>query len=279
MPINTKVLLYSIAKTYHNILGVSISNNTKKYLKNESENFLNLPLDERIYYTKYSIKLAQSLSEYFKGIKLFEINTDPTSDTVHDFRLTWRKGNVAHISMSHNSINVRDLIPEKLMRICKYKKNTKICKYYMDKYEKISGSAYKKFKTKRKNKYSEVSNKSKNRILLEPICNLVVNTLSKKRKCSLNLYNYLFAESDRIVLKLYKNRFTIYDFGTKLDEVESFRMKLVEEKELLITFNNGVKIGLVLQTNASEIKEHISIKFRTNFKNMDELFAVSTSSV
>jgi hypothetical protein len=71
----------------------------------------------------------------------------------------------------------------------------------------------------------------------------------------------------------------MYDFGKELDNVESFRMKLNQENEIVITFNNGTKFALILQTNASEIKEHLSLKFHTAFKNMDDLFAISNSSI
>lgn len=277
MPINENLLLYSLANTFNTTLGVDISSDTKAFVKSNAKKFVKLTTSEKMYYTKYSIQLAQSLSEYLDDIKLFEINTDEEPEIIHDFRLTWKKNNIAHISMSHNSINIRDLIPEKLMRICKYKRNTKICKMYTEKYKKINSSGYKKIQSK--TKYSELTYKSKNRNLLEPVCDLVLTTLSKKRKCASNLYNHLFAETDRLVLKLYKNRFTIYDFGKELDNVESFRMKLNSGNELLITFNNGVKFNLVLQTNGSEIKQHLSLKFHTSIKNMDDLFAICNSSI
>ena len=277
MPINENLLLFSLANTFNSTLGVDLSDDTKKFMKSNSKKFGKLSTADKMYYTKYSIQLAQSLSEYLDGIKLFEINTDADPEVVHDFRLTWKKSNIAHISMSHNSINIKDIIPEKLMKICKYKRNTNICKAYTQKYKKINDNGYKKIKSKEK--YSELSDKSKYKYLLEPVYELVLNTLSKKRKCAANLYNHLFSESDRLVLKLYKNRFTIYDFGAELDNVESFRMKFNQEKELVITFNNGVKFSLVLQTNGTQIKEHLSLKFHTNIKNMDELFAIANSSI
>lgn len=277
MPIDQKYILFSLANTFNTTLGVDISDDTKSYIKSVGKNFAKLETQERVYYTKYSIQLAQKLSDYLEGIKMFEINTDENPEVVHDFRLKWKKGNVAHISLLHGSINIRDIIPEKLMKICKYKKNTKNYKLYMENYIQITERAYKNIKSKKK--YSELSDKSKNKNLINPICQLVYNTLSKKRKCAAHLYKHLFSESDRIVLKLYKNRFSIYDFGKEIDNVESFRLKMGEKNELIITFNNGVKFSLALQTNASEIKEHISLKFHTNLKNMDDLFAVSNSSI
>lgn len=277
MPVNNTLLLYSLAKTFNTILNIDICDNTKTYIKTKSKIFFKLHISEKMYYMKYSIQLAQSLMEYLDDIKFFELNVNAEHDIIHDFRLTWKNNNVAHISMAHNSINIRDLIPEKLMRICKYRKNSDIYKIYMQLYKKINNNGYKKIQSKRK--YSELNDKIKNNIIFEPICNLVLNTLSKKRKCASNLYNYLFEENDRIVFKLYKNRFIMYDFGKELDDVESFRMKLNPGNEIIITFNNKTKFMLHLQTNSPEIKEHLSLKFHTFFKNIDDLFAVQNCSI
>jgi len=276
MPVNQKYLLYSLAKTFNSTLNVDICEDTKVYVKKVSKLFAKLDTDEKMYYTKYSLQLAQNFINYLGTITMFELNTDPDAEVDHEFRLVWKKKNIAHISMLHTSINTKDIIPEKLMRICKYKRNTNVCKEYTHQYKKINDKGYKKIQTK--SKYSELSIKTKNKAILEPICDLTMATLSKKRKCANNLFNHLFNENDRIVLKLYKNRFTMYDFSTELPTVESFRMKHnPNNNEILITFNNGAKFNLVLHTNASEIKEHLSIKFHTSFKNMDELFAVPNS--
>ena len=276
MPIDENFLIYNLANTFHTTLGVDLSDDTEKFIKNVGKKFAGLSKNDKIYYTKYALQIAQNLSEYLDDITLFEINTDEAPEIVHDFRLTWGKKNISHISMDHSSININDVIPKKLMKICKYKRNTNICKMYNANYKKINDNGYKKIKAK--DKYSEISVKAKSKHLLEPVYQLVLSTLSKKRKCAANLYNHLFCESDRIVLKLYKTRFTIYDFGKTLDDVESFRMKYISDKELVIAFNNHVKFSLVLQTNGSQIKENLSLKFHTSIKNLDDLFAVKSSS-
>lgn len=277
MPIDDKFLLYCLAKTFNTTLGIEICDDTTAYLKAKSKKFSKLSTDEKMYYTKYSIQLAQSLSEYFTKIKLFELNTDPDHIIIHDFRLIWEKNNIAHVSMSHNSINVKDLIPEKLMKICKYRKNSNVYKEYTEQYQKINNKGYQKIQSK--TKYSELSDKTKNSAILEPMCDLVMNTISRKRKCAQYLYNHLFNESDRIVLRLYKKRFTIYDFGAVSNDIDSFKTKLYEGNEIEIIFSNKAKFTMCLHTNAPEIKEHLSIKFRTQFKNMDEIYAVCTTSI
>ena len=277
MPIDQKLLLYSLANTFHTTLGINISDETKTYNKKKSKEFGKMSVNEKMYYTKYSIQLAQSLMEYLKDISLFELNTDEDNEIVHDFRLTWKKNNIAHISMSHTSINVRDVIPEKLMKICKYKKNTNMSKAYISSYKTLNDKGYQKIK--KYDKYSELNDKTRNNAVIYPVRDLVLSTLSKKRKCASSFFNHLFDESDRIVFRLYKNRFTMYDFGKNLDEVESYRMKLNQDNDIVIKFNNKTTFVLTLQWNASKISEHLSIKFHTIFKNMDDLFAVANITV
>ena len=257
MSVDTKLMIHCLAKTL-NSLGIEICDDTEKYIKSCKKSFAVLPIDDKKYYTRYALHITNKLTEYLTDISLFELNVDPKHEIDHDFRLRWKKHNIAHISLSHIGINIKDIIPEKLMRICKYKRNTKICKQYTISYKKINDVGYRKIKSVEK--YSQISKKKKDIILLEPICELVLKTLSKKRKCAANLYNHLFAESDRIVIKLYKNRFIIYDFGKKMNDVESFRMKLVSDNTIIIIFNNQAKFLLNLQTNGSEIKNHLSLK-------------------
>lgn len=276
MPVDNTLMLLSLAKTFNQTLGVDICDDTKTYIKSTSKIFSKLTNEEKIYYTKYSMVIAQSLSSYLEKISLFELNTDPEDEIIHDFKLTWKKDNIAHISLEHNTINTRDIIPEKLMKICKYKRNTKLAKAYLESYQKINDDGYKKIQSN--TKYSEVKDKPKNKIILNPMKTLVFNTLSKKRKCASHLYDHLFGESDRIVFRLYKTRFVMYDFGKELDDVESFKMK-IDPENITVTFNNGAEFALCLITNATEIKPHLSLKFKSTFCNMDELFSIEKKSV
>jgi hypothetical protein len=276
MPVNNEFLLYSLAHIFNTTLGIKICDNTKKYIKAKTQSFAELDIDDKMYYTKYAIELAKNLTNYLEDITHFEINTDANINIEHDFRLTWKEKNVAHISMSHYDINLKDVIPKKLMKICQYNGNTNINKFYTTQYKKINDKHYHEIQDK--GKYSELDEETKSSIF-KSVCDLVVITLTKKRKCAVSLYNYLFEESDRIVLKLYKDRFTIYDFGKELDEVESFGMKFNQENEILVTFNNKTKFNLTLQINSTIIKQNLSLKFHTVFKNMDELFAVGYSTI
>ena len=245
-----------------------------------------------MYYTNYGMKIASGLAEYFDSIKMFELNShedgeddaDDADDAdvetnlpVHDFRLLYKNKRIAYVSMSHSGIAVNNLIPEKLMKICRYRKNAKISQKYTKKYDKICSNIYKKIK--KNNKYSDMTPKSKDKIIFEPICDLIHDTIGKTRKCANNLYSYIFSESDRIVLKLYKNRFKIYDFGIDKGAITSYSMKVIEKDQIHITFSNGAEFHLRLHTNSYNVKQHISLKFRSKFVNMDEMFSICSVSI
>jgi len=277
MSLDEQMLLYSLSCTFENTIGASLGENAQSFQKSHTKNFSKLPPAERMHYTKYSLQLAESFSEHVGIIKEFEINLDPGIDIPHDFSITPKKGEKKYVSLSHKDIHLRDVIPEKFARVCKYKKNTNIYRNFSTNYQKINENAYKKISSKER--YNCVSDKLKQSAIFYPICELIIDSFAKKRKCAPYLYRYLFEESERMVLKLYKNRFVVYDFGTILDDVQSFKMKMTGENEITITFNNGAEFILSLKTNSNEIKEKLSLKFSVQFKTMDKLFAVSNKSV
>lgn len=275
--LNRSLLLYSLAKTFKSTFNVPLCPDTKNYINKHSVLFSDLQSDEKIYHSMYAMKLAKILTDYLIDITLFETNIDEESEINHDFRLGWGKANIMHISMWHKSININDIIPQKLMKICGFTKNTNICKKYLEEYSDLNEKIYTKINGYER--YSELSAKTKHKTILGPFTELVVNTLGKKRKCAEKMYNHLFEECDRIVLKLYKNRFVLYDFCLQPDSATSYSMKLESSNIIKITFNNGSIFELTLNTNAFEIKENISLKFRTRFCNIDEIFAIITEKV
>jgi len=248
---------------------------------------------EKMFYTNYGMKVANALFQYLDPVEMFELNTKSESDVesyveldvepdvetnvIHDFRITYQKKRVTYISMDHDGIQVNNLIPEKLMRTCRYRKNSKISQAYTKKYEKICSNIYKKIK--KNEKYSEMSLKLKDKIIYKPVCELVHTTIGKTRKCAGNLYSHFFSESDRMVLKLYKNRFKIYDFGIDTGKITSHNMTIMSSNQINITFSNGAIFQLKLHTNSYNVKKHISLKYRVKFTNIDEIFSVYASSI
>lgn len=277
MSIDTVCLLYTLADTFSRVLDVEVCKETQDYLKKYKKKFNSLETTERMFYTNYGLKVANALAEYLDSVTSFELNTDEEADVVHDFRLIYQKKKVAHISMAHAGIEVNDLIPEKLMRICRYRKNSKISQTYHKKYDKICSNIYQKIK--KSSKYSDMPSKSKDAIIFKPICELIYATIGKTRKCSNNLYAHLFSECDRIVLKLYKNRFKMYDFGTDKGAVSSYNLKVVGKDQIHITFSNEAEFQLKLYTNSYNIKKHISLKFHTKFANIDDMYSICSIAV
>jgi len=277
MSVDSELLLYSLTKTCHSSLGIKISADTEKYLSEKKNG--KIPQEDKLYYATYSLKLAQSLNEYIPKINMFEINTGTDDITNYNFKVDSKQCGTKYISLSHPNTISRDIIPEKLMKICKYRKNSKTHEEYTTAYNGICDKIRSKINSKEK--YSEITEKQKQKVIYKPITDLVAQILTKKRKCANHLYNHLFGEDERIVIKLYKKRFMVYDFGAELpeSEIRSFKLKQNDSDEIILTFNNGAEFTLTLRTNSTEIKEHLSLKFHTKFNNMDELFAVKTASI
>jgi len=291
---DNEYLIYSLANTFRNNLGIELCDDTAEYLSGKiSKKYGKLPQEDKLYYATYSLKLAQSLLDYIPRTYMFALNlkssssesdtgSDSNSDddtTPYNFKLKSKKCGTKRIRLVNTGDFVNDIIPCKLMKICKYRKNTNVSKEFRSEYEHITEKMYEKISSKEK--YSDLNEKRKNKIVYEPVTSLVSDTLSKKRKCAEHLYEHMFGESDTIVMKIYKKRFVIYDFGVVLQDssVKSFSLSKHGADELKITFNNGTKFILTLKTNSTEIKEHISLKFHVKFDNLDELFVVRTGSV
>jgi len=283
MHIDEQLILYALAKSFKNTFSVKLSKTTIQYINDNTKKYNKQSSKNKIYYTKYGMSLAQSLTEYMDDIILFDITAQPDTDTdsdseiIYEFALKQQNDDVTQISFTHTNIAARNVIPNKLMKICKYKRNTNVSKQYTTKYDKLNKHIYNKYHNLLK--YSSIKDSQKSNNIYEPICDLVYNTLSKKRKCASHLYNYLFAESEQIVLKLYKNRFVIYDFTISQDNIQSYRMKRISLNELSIKFNNNLKFNFILKTNAYDIKENISLKFHVRVANVDEVYAVKNGSV
>lgn len=283
MSIDTKCLLYTLADTFNRVLSVSVCEATTEFMKKYKKKFDTMDNTEKMFYANYGMKVANSLGQYLDSLEMFELNTqsesesDVETEVTHDFRLTYQKKRIAYISMTHSGIQVNNLIPEKLMRICRYRKNSKISQSYTKKYEKICANIYKKIKDNEK--YSDMSPKIKDKIIYKPVCELVHATIGKTRKCASNLYSHLFSESDRIVLKLYKNRFKIYDFGIDKGQITSYNMKIMAKDHIDVTFSNGAEFQLKLHTNSYNIKKHISLKFRVKFTNIDQMYSICSVSI
>ena len=281
----SEFFIYGLANTFSNNLGLKICDETDKYLGGKvSKKYGKLDQEDKIYYSSYALEVARSLMDYIPKASLFSLNSgsdDDDNDRIYNFKIKSSKCGTKYIRIINTDDFTEDIIPRKLMKICKYRKNTKVNNAYTEEYDRLCKKIYKK--TSSKEKYSKLTQEKKNDVILQPITSLVSNTLSMKRKCAPHLYSHLFKEanSDTIVLKIYKKRFVMYDFGTELKdpEIKSFKLVKKDPDEIILKFNNGSKFHLVLKTNSTEIKEVIALKFHVKFLNMDELFMVRHGSI
>lgn len=278
--------MYNLANTFKASFDINVCDATLTFLNSEVKtHFKNLTEDEKSHYVTYSLKLANSLREYIPHICGFEYNDDLDSKKIYDFKLRSSKKNSTRlVSLTFSNIGVSDIIPRKLMKICKYRKNTNVYNEYMPVYDEICKIAYERIIDSEK--YSELSSHVKQKYLYDPIIDLFISTLSKKRKCVESLYNHLFHESDRILFKIDKRKFSMYDFGIELSEpdVKSFRIDKIQTESdttdgICLTFNNKVTFDLILRPNTSSISEFISLKFRTKISNINDLYRIKYDSV
>jgi len=196
MPADSLILLHNIALTLHTTLSIKTNAYTLSFIKSDSASSLDTA--DKLYYSKYSVQLTQHLINHLGDIEYFEL-IDSTSDankldkTIdYDIILKSADKRQFYISLSYKSIKVKNLMPDKIMKVCKYKRNSKIYKAYTGALTKINNSAYHKIKNSEK--YSDISEATKTSIIYSPVCELVMQTLGKKRNvqptcsiiCSMN---------------------------------------------------------------------------------------------
>jgi len=277
MAVNNDMLLYSLSKTFES-LEIKICADTHKFQKKTGKLFRDLAADEKLYYNKYAMELTSSLIKHVGNVNLFEVNSDQNdNDCSHNFRLSIDDGKTYHyISMTRTKNN--DLIPDKLIKICGYKKTTDISKAFFEEYENICKKGYQK--VMKYEKYYEVPSDVKSKYIFTPIRDATYDVLhTNSETCAKKIYSHLFSQEKKIVLKILKTRFVIYDFGKRLKNIKNFDIEKNDQGKLDITFNNGAKFSLALSTNSADIKEHLSLKYHSKFQNMDDLYAVAKSSI
>lgn len=272
MAIDCDILLYSVIDTFQG-LNIKFSESAQKYYDKWQSKFYSYKVSKQLTYMKYALDVATMLSKYLGRIYSIDLNKD-ANDASYDFMVSWgSKGRKkSRISFHRETIRVNNLIARKLMKACRYKKNSNIYKLYCESYDKLNDKFYKKIKSNEN--YSDIKSSLK-MDMLKSFSELVMQTLSKKKKCAQSLYNALFTETDRIVFKLHVNKFTMYDFGQEQMVIKSFKLRQIDDRTLSLSFNNGAAFQLMLSTNSTKIKPQLSLKFHVKFQNLDQLFRVS----
>lgn len=271
-------MLYAIGKNFEIIVGALMSEQTSEYLDDFSSTYINLSIEEKLYYHNYSTEIVSSLCAHVNDVCSFDINFDEECPIYHNFVLTNVAGEKRHVSLLKWSINVNDIIPKKLMKICKHSGKTNISKKFKISYDNLNAKIYAKINEFEI--YSKIDKELKENKIIKPINLLVIGSLLGDDKCVNHLYNHLFNESDRIVISMNKNKFTVYDFGlSSLSEPSSYSIKELDDHKFRIKFNNGASFDLRLITNSSIIKENISLKYVVQFKNINKFFYVDDRKI
>lgn len=269
---NTELLTFAIFQAFSVNLKIDGEIENIKLSKKISKKYDECDETDKLYYSNYALSIAKSLLKTVEKIR--EVTMDVEDNKY--FLLLKQKKTERKVFIINTNITIRNIIPEKLWNICGYRKNTNFSKKYIESYNEINDIGSEKIS--KYTNYSEVSDKIKDKYLYEPICTLITESLNKKRKCSLKLYDYIFNYSDDIYVKAYKTRYYIYDFSIEHDEIESVKMTQ-DENYIDMEFNNGAKFDMRLKTNSSKIRDRLSLKFTINFKNIDDMFCVKSKTV
>lgn len=271
MPIDYDMVLHCIIGAFETF-GVNMSDDISGYYKSGSYNFSKLGTNEKIYYINYASNVMGKLISHVGDVNYLDIDTTNN----HCLMLSVNKGKTFnYVTLARQKEN--DIIPEKIMKVCKYKKGDKTCDQFKESYNSLNNSIYKKIKTYEK--YSDIPETVKQKKIYEPVCELVMETLQNEQKCAQKIFSYLFCPSKMIVLKLMQKRYVIYNFNVK-QNVDSFEISADEESnKLKITFSNGAIFNLTLLSNSQEVKEHLSLKFHTKFHNINDIYLVDKGSI
>jgi hypothetical protein len=211
MSVDKNMFSYCLASTFGK-MGTTLCTRTMLLQKEMVKKFNQLEIDDKLYYNKYASHVAGGLFNYLGDINLYETNT--IDEELHDIRLSADNGeSFYYVSLSHANINIRDIIPDKLAKIYNFKKKSDNHGEFVESYEKLNKKMYKQVRSF--DKFSEVPVETKYDEMFEPMCDLVCTLIDDHQDRAKYLYEHLFSEEDRIVIKLLKSRFVIYDFGIK----------------------------------------------------------------
>lgn len=266
--IDYRLLVINLIKMFKTISNIQVGKNAKKLLVSETDDDYS---DEsiKIYYMTYSLKLVDTLRSHVSNITAIDIpNNYGTFTDAYTLILTSDDDNIT-VEIGKNMPVLKDIIPDKLMKICKYQGNSNVSKKYKPEYKQLNDKIYSRL-SKKYDKYSDISQEKKDIILYEPFVDLFISSLVKKRKCAQHLYNHIITFEPKLLIITRHNNYELYDF-TKISELgdnPSFRLKKIDKNSINITFNNNFKFRLVLHSNATNINQHLSLKYHITFVNV-----------
>jgi len=265
MNIQESLMISCISKSFGSF-GCKVTNDMINYNKKSDKEFVELEVKKKVEYSNYAIKIVNGLISHIGDINYVDVDT--SLDDRDILLLSTNNGKTCtSVTLARNKVN--DIIPKKIMKICKYKKDNKKLIQYNKKYCNLNESIYKTIS--KYDKYSEIPEKTKQTKLYDPICSLMVDTLEENIDCASKIYTHIFSPPKMITIKIFKNKYMIYDFSVK-NNIDSFEVSKIDENNIEIEFNNGAKFNLKLGNNSQEITENLSLKFHAKFQNIDDIY-------
>lgn len=282
LPIEENILMYSIVFSLTNNLAINVCQKSKNLLTYHNTSYNNLQSPEKIYYSKYAMKILEKITGYMENVSYFEFNDDFESEIQHNFKITWGpdvEKIITPVSLYGETINIVNILPEKIMQYCKQDSESEICIEFEKNYEKLMSNLRNKIIKREESEKLHISKKTE--LISNSVYKLIIDTLKQMQHCALHLYNHIFSENNRIVFNIAKNKFRMYDFeNPELNDVTSFKIGMDPEKKcIILEFNNEVAFLLTLKMRDSQIKERISLELVTKMVNIDKKFMVQSATI
>jgi len=141
---NTKFLLYTVSTTFSANLECEICEQTSVFLNKYSKKYAKLDASDKIYYSKYAIQLVQKLTEYLEQINRFRMKEED-DDAAYDFCLITGNNKKNYVSLQYSTLNLNNVVPNKLTKICHCDKDSIVTKSYDKSYNVINKDVYSEF--------------------------------------------------------------------------------------------------------------------------------------
>lgn len=271
MTIKRDNILYCIIRCSKIFVGTKIDSSGKKYIEELQQSFNQLSFDQKLYNSVYGLRIIGWLTNYLDSIKHIELNIIDNKSNPHDFRLIVDKSTIIYVSLDNKKIRVNNIIPKQINDVFKCDTFNDENNDFMQSLDKINKSAYTLFKDTY-SKISEIDIKTRAKMLLNPVNQLFLEYLNKNRKKKTKcLFNWLFNEKNRFVLRLLKSKFTMYDF-TQDYEIPTDYTIVFDNDIICVQFNNGFDFSLKLRLNSGAIDKSFCLKYVTTFVNIDNIF-------
>lgn len=274
--IDSDILLYYIAQTFKNCVGIAICGASKRLLKTPPEKIVSLVTMDKTRYNSYASLIVNQLSQYKKDITLFELNTDKKCEVPHDFRICQEELRT-RISLDYDTFRLeKSFVLDKLMTICGCSENNDLVSKFCDDYKDAVDEIYADIKGR--GTFSDLSEDEFGDAMKKYLHVLYI-TLSKKKKPGPFLFNHLFYEEGRMIIKISDNDFYIYDFTIPLNNINSYSIKKIKDSMILMKFNNGAEFYFFARPTEDKISKNMSCTFNVMFKNINQIFNVGNVTI